>query len=591
MPPNSKELYLRLLRFVVPHWRMFAVSIASLVLLAATEPLLPALMKPLLDGSFVEKDQDSRLLIPGFIILLFLVRGAINYVGDISMHSVAQKVVMDLRAAMFRKFVLLPANYYGQHSSGDLVSKFTFDVTQVSQAATRGLSVLVQDSLALLGLVAYMLYLNWMLTLTVLLIAPIVGLVIIAVSGRLRRMSRLLQQSMGAINQVAQETIECHKVVKIFDGRAYEMDRFHTAINLARKYNMKVITTAANVPIVQLLMAIALAVIVYFASSQAAEGEMTVGDFMAFLTAMTLLVPRIKRIAGINEHLQRGLAAAESIFAVIDQEPEPDHGAIALDRAHGALAFRGVSFAYPHSTANALTDVSISIAPGETVALVGASGSGKSTFVNLIPRFYHLTRGKILVDGVDIEAIILESLRKNIALVTQEVVLFNDTIRNNIAYGALRNLSDQEVRRAAEAAHVMDYVRQMPLGLETMIGDNGVRLSGGQRQRLALARALLKDAPILILDEATSSLDSASERHIQEALETLRQGRTCIIIAHRLSTVENADRIIVLQHGRIVEVGSHRELVKRRGVYSELHRIQFAPAGEDAAPLATAGAG
>lgn len=579
---DSAALYRRLLRYVTPHARTFAVSILCMVLLAGTEPALPALLKPLLDGSFVEEDATARLFVPGLIIALFVVRGAINYASDVSINWVAQRVVMDLRREMFERLVSLPSRFYDHTSSGVLISKLSFDVAQVAQAATRGLTVLVKDALAVLGLIGYMLYLNWTLSLTVLLVVPVIGLVILSVSRRLRLMSQKVQHAMGAITEVAQEAIECHKAVKVYGGREYEINRFDRAIDQSRRYSMKVVTaSAANVPIIQVLMALLLAIVTYLAASLAAAGALTVGDFVAFFTAMTLLLPPIKRITGINEHLQRGLAAAQSVFSLIDEQPEADCGTGSLERARGEIEFRGVRLHYDAEGPPALTSVSVTIPAGETVALVGASGSGKSSFVNLIPRFYEPTEGSILLDGVELGALTLSSLRRNIALVSQEVLLFNDTVRNNIAYGAMRALGDAEIQRAAEAAHVLEFVSQFPRGLDTLIGESGVRLSGGQRQRLAIARAILKDAPVLILDEATSSLDSISERHIQAAVETLRCGRTCLIIAHRLSTIEGADRIIVFQHGRIVEVGTHQALMHRHGIYARLHRLQFQHAREE----------
>jgi ATP-binding cassette, subfamily B, bacterial MsbA len=573
---NSADLYRRLLRYVLPYWRIFLFSIISLVLLGATEPILPALMKPLLDGSFIEQDPTARLLIPALIIGVFLWRGIAGFAGEMALNWVAHKVVMDLRNEMFQKLVMLPASFHDNTKSGELISKLTFDVAQVAQATTQTLTVLVRDSLAATGLLLYMLYLNWRLWLIAVLAAPVVGLIVTIVSRRLRSLNRKLQQSMGAMTEVIQETIDCQQVVKVFGGQSYEGARFRQASNQLRQYTMKIVTTSqANTSIIQVTMAMALATLIYIAASEARAGTLTVGDFIAFFTAMILLLPPVKRLTDINSSLQRGLAAAESIFALLDEPQEPDEGKMSMGRAAGEIRFCELGFCYPHRPSPVLSDVSVTIAAGETVALVGASGSGKTSLVSLIPRFYHPTSGRIALDGIDIRAITLRSLRRNIALVTQEVVLFNDTVRNNIAYGAMRELSDGEVLRAAQAAHVMEFVRTLPEGLETLIGEHGVRLSGGQRQRLAIARALLKDAPILILDEATSALDTASERYIQAALEALKRGRTCIVIAHRLSTVEHADRIMVLKHGRIVEIGTHAELIRRQGIYAELHRLQF----------------
>lgn len=545
-------------------------------LLAATEPALPALLRPLLDGSFVNGNGE-RWLIPALIVLVFLVRGIMSFTSDVSTHWVANKVVMDLRHEMFRNLLLLPSKFYEDNSSGEVLSKFTYDVAQVAQAATRCLTVLVKDALAILGLLAYMVYLAWELAFVALFIGSFVGFIVIGASRRMRETSREVQRSMGAVTQVAQETIDCHKAVKVFAGQTYEGGRFQEAIDQARQFAMKVVVvSAANVPIIQLVTSIGLAVMVYWAAMQAAAGEMTVGEFVSFFIAMTLLLPPIKRLTGINEHIQRGLAAAASVFELMDAKAEPDAGTVHIGRARGELRFENVSLNYRPGHPDAISGVSVEVSAGETVALIGASGSGKSTMVNLVPRFHHPTSGRILLDGVDIEELSLTSLRANISLVSQEVLLFNDTVRNNIAYGDLRKHSERDILEAAEAAHALEFIQRMPEGMDSVIGEEGVRLSGGQRQRLAIARALLKDAPILVLDEATSALDSVSERHIQAALETLRVGRTCIVIAHRLSTIKNVDRIIVMKHGRIVECGTHSELVRQKSVYSELHGTRFA---------------
>jgi subfamily B ATP-binding cassette protein MsbA len=574
---KSQVLYLRLLRYVAPYWRMFALSLLAMVLVAATEPLLPALMKPLLDGSFVNKDPTAIRFIPFALVGLFLVRGVFGFASDYALSWVSNRVVFDLRAEMFGRLVNLPTRYYDDASSGELISKLSYDVTGVTAAATTVLTVMVRDSLTVVGLLAWMFYLDWKLSLITLVIGPIIALVIQSFSNRLREVSRNAQQAMGDITHVLDEAIECHKVVKVFGGQAYEQRHFGAAIKRMRDFAMRqTIAAGASVPLVQVCAAVAVAVIVYYSTQQSGANGVTVGSFVSFMTATLMLLAPLKHLTGVNASLQRGLAAAESVFSIIDEPPEEDKGTQSIGRAQGRIEFEHLSFSYPNATRPALTDVSLSIAPGETLAVVGGSGGGKTTIANLIPRFYQPSAGRILLDGIDTQTLTLASLRSNLALVSQDVVLFNDTVAANIAYGPLAGASEVAIIAAAEAAHAMEFIGEMPQGLQTMIGENGVRLSGGQRQRLAIARALLKDAPVLILDEATSALDTESERVVQAALETLMQGRTTLIIAHRLSTIEKADRIVVLQKGAIAEIGSHAELLALDGLYAHLYKIQFA---------------
>ena len=578
---SNTQLYLRLLSSVKPYWRVFAASIAGTAISAATEPLLPALLKPLLDGTFVQKDDFVIRWAPLIIILIFLVRGISGFVASYAISWVGNKIVMDLRGAMFRKLLTLPTHYYDNHATGNLISKLTFDVTQVTAAATNVVTVTIRDSIIIAGLLGWLFYLNWKLTLLSFVVAPVVAIVIYTINRRLRNSSRDSQRAMGNVTQVIEESVGAHKVVKLFGGQHYEETRFTNETNWMRRHAMKQASAAAaNVPLVQLVAAVALAVIVYLATAQAKADATSVGGFLSFVAAMLMLTAPIKRLTSVSEHMQRGLAAAESVFELIDTQSEQDAGTIGVDRVTGQLCFEQLNFAYQgdedaSATRMALRDICLDIPAGQSVALVGASGSGKSTLANLVPRFYLPSSGRITLDGHDLNDLTLASLRANIALVSQEVVLFNDTLSANIAYGQMRVVSDDEIIAAATAAHAMEFIREWPEGLNTLVGERGVKLSGGQRQRIAIARAILKDAPVLILDEATSALDSESERHVQAALETLMQGRTTLVIAHRLSTIEKADRIVVLQKGEIAEMGTHRELLAKGGVYAQLHRIQF----------------
>jgi ATP-binding cassette, subfamily B, bacterial MsbA len=573
---KSRALYLRLLGYVKPYWRMFALSIVALVLTAATEPLLPALFKPLLDQGFVAKDETFIKWIPILLLALFLVRGVTGFVSTYCMAWVGNRLVMDLRAAMFDKLMTLPTRYFDQHPSGQLIAHLAFNVTQVMQAATKSLTTLVRDTLSVLGLLAYLLWLNWQLTLIVFAMVPLTLWVVKLASKRLRGLSRKAQQNIGELTQVIDEAVGGHRVVKLYGGEDYEQGRFRHAANLSRLFEMKrVAANAVYEPVIQFIAAIALAVIVYIAAGQASANTTTVGGFVAFFMAMLLLFAPLKRLTGVNDQLQRGLAASETIFGLLDQDAERDSGSRMLDRVEGQLTLRDVTLTYPGKTVPALDRITLDIAPGETVALVGASGSGKTTLANLVPRFYDPDAGTITLDGIDIRDIRLQNLRSHIALVSQDVVLFNDTLAHNIAYGTKRDATADEIRAACVAAHAWDFIQAMPEGLATLIGENGMRLSGGQRQRIAIARAILKNAPLLILDEATSALDSESERHVQAALETLMENRTTLVIAHRLSTIERADRIVVLEGGRIVEIGSHADLIGQQGRYAQLHALQF----------------
>ncbi len=575
---TNTQLYLRLLSYVRNYWRVFAASVLGTAVSAATEPLLPALLKPMLDGTFVHKDDFVIRWAPLIIVLIFLVRGIAGFVATYAINWVGNKVVMDLRGEMFRKLLTLPSHYYDNHATGNLISKLTYDVTQVTAAATSVVTVSIRDTIIIAGLLGWLLYLNWKLTLLSLIVTPLVALVIYTINRRLRNASRDSQRAMGNLTQVIEESVTAHKVVKLFGGQNYEEKRFTHETNWMRRHMMKqAAAAAANVPLVQLVAAIALAIIIYLATSQARTDATSVGGFLSFVAAMLMLTAPIKRLTSVSEFMQRGLAAAESVFELIDTESENDEGRVSIGRARGDLRFDHLDFAYrsdgERAERLALDDICLDVPAGQNIALVGASGSGKSTLANLVPRFYLPTGGRILLDGIDINELSLKSLRENIALVSQEVVLFNDTLAANIAYGQMREVRKDEIVAAATAAHAMEFIRDWPEGLDTLVGERGVKLSGGQRQRIAIARAILKDAPVLILDEATSALDTESERHVQAALETLMRGRTTLVIAHRLSTIEKADRIVVMQKGRIIETGTHEELLADKGVYAQL--LQF----------------
>jgi ATP-binding cassette, subfamily B, bacterial MsbA len=577
--PSSRELYLRLLRHVWPYRAALFAGIVAMVVGGVADAALVKLLGPLIDELFVHRNRDLAILLPLGIVAVFLVSGLASFVSGYSSQWVSQKVILDLRRAMFEKVLRLPPAFFDEVATAQLVTKFTYDVNNLAAASTSVLTVLVRDTVTIAALLGILFWSNWRLTLVTFVVIPPIALVVRAFSKRLRQMSREGQRAIGGIAEVLDESIANQRVVRVFGGQDYESRRFEAASQKIRGFSMKhAVAAAGTVPVTQLIVACAIAAIVYLAAGQAFAGSTDVGHFIEFIAATGMLLQPLKRLTGINEQLQKGLAACESVFGLIDETPEDDRGTVELARARGAIRFDAVSLSCLDGTRPALHGVTLDIKPGETVALVGASGSGKSSLIHLLPRFYHPVGGRVTLDGHDLESLTLASLRRQIALVSQNVVLFNDTVAANIAYGRADTASEADIVRAAEAAHAMEFIRALPAGLGTPIGENGAQLSGGQRQRIAIARAILKDAPILLLDEATSALDTESERAVQAALEALMAGRTTIVIAHRLSTIEKADRIVVLAHGRIVEVGAHRELVTAGGAYAGLHRLQFAGA-------------
>ena len=563
---------MRLLSYVKPYRRIFLLAVFAMAVLALTSPAIAALFKNITEGVFrhAEVNLVTSVVLP--LILVFSVAAVSSYVSRYALAWVAERLVMDLRVEMFKRLLQLSCADLDRHTAGSMISKFTFDVTQLKEASTNVITTLSRDTLAIIGLVAWMAYIDWLLTLIAFLAGPVILLVLLVLRSRLRRISRLVQDSMADLHHTLNEAIAAHRIIKIFAGQEQEGDKFGNRANANRRAGMKfVAASAVGTPAINLITALVLGVIVFAAADHAAAGQITVAEFNSFFAALLMLLSPLRRLSRINEDLQKGLTASESVFAFLDQQAEQDRGAVTERRLTGQIEVSGLSFAYGEADGALLDNVSLRVMPGQTVAVVGPSGSGKTSLVNLLARFYEPAGGAIRVDGLDIRAVSLAQLRENIALVSQDVVLYNDTVFNNIAYGSNRAAGVEQVREAARLADALEFIDALEDGFDTVIGTDGSRLSGGQRQRIALARAFLKNAPILILDEATSALDTESERTIQQSLEAIKQDRTCIVIAHRLTTIENADHIFVLDGGKLAESGTHDQLLARDGVYTRLY--------------------
>lgn len=591
--PSSLKIYFRLLGYVRPYISLFLISIVGFLIFASTQPMLGYILKYFVDGlsnpeaalfPTVPYLRDLQLLqaVPLLIILIAAWQGLGSYLGNYFLAKVSLGLVHDLRVQLFNNLLVLPNRYFDKHNSGHLISRITFNVTMVTGAATDAIKVVIREGMTVIFLFASLLFMNWRLTLVMVAILPLIAIMVRTASKKFRKQSKKIQLAMGDVTHVASETIQGYRVVRSFGGEKYEEKRFFDASQGNTDKQLRMTRTGAiYTPLLQLVIYTAMAVLMFLVLFL--RGDASAGDMVAYITLAGLLPKPIRQLSEVSSTIQKGVAGAESIFEQLDVAPEVDTGSVERDVVSGRLDVRNLSFTYPDTERQVLNDISFSVEPGQMVALVGRSGSGKSTLANLIPRFYHHDKGEILIDGVEVEQYKLLNLRRHIAQVTQHVTLFSDTVANNIAYGDLAGAPREDIEKAAKDAYAMDFIAQLPEGLDTQVGENGVLLSGGQRQRLAIARALLKNAPLLILDEATSALDTESERHIQAALDQVMKGRTTLVIAHRLSTIEKADLILVMDQGKIVERGTHEQLLAQNGYYSRLNAMGLDAPAEDIA--------
>ncbi|MDQ5767396.1 lipid A export permease/ATP-binding protein MsbA [Thiothrix subterranea] len=570
------QVYRRLIGYSLGYWHYLALATVGLVISAMTQPFFAWGLQPLLDKAIMQRDPDTIMWLPVGILGLFLLRGAAMFLSGYYIGMIGRQVTKTLRNQVFNQLLRMPVSFFENTQAGKLLAYVSYYIDQVANASIRGMTTLVQDSVTILGLLGLMLVYSWQLTLGILVIVPVIALIVVYATRRLRRLSHKVQDSVGDVTQIANEMIRGYKVVRIFNGEPYEERRFGAANEQNIDLHMKrMVTELLSTPLVQFMVAVALAAIVFMATRESTLETLSPGTFISFIMAMILMLTPIRNLTQLNAQLQTAIAAGEGIFELLDSPTEADTGKQTLTQCRGEVLFQNVSFRYPNTDKWVLRDIDLRVNPGEKIALVGKSGSGKTTLVNLLPRFYDVQQGEILLDGVRLAELSLYNLRSHIAYVGQDVVLFNDSVRNNIAYGDMRGMDDAQIRAAAEAAFALEFIEKLPHGFDTLIGDNGVMLSGGQRQRLSIARAILSNAPVLILDEATSALDTESERHIQAALDNLLSNRTTFMIAHRLSTIENADRILVMQDGEIIESGKHGELLALNGQYARLHALQF----------------